>query len=51
VWQINSGNWASCSGGKAPCDVSTNLACAEKVWSWGGNSFKLWSTCTVCGCC
>merc|ERR1712065_40751 len=51
LWQINDINWASCSGGKAPCDISTNLACAYKVWGWGGGSFKLWSTCEACGCC
>ncbi len=49
-WQINSQNWASCSGGSAPCDVNTNRACAIKVWGWGGNTFKLWSTASVCGC-
>merc|ERR1711916_384540 len=43
-WQINSVNWDSCSGGSPPCDVSTNLQCAIKVWGWGGDSFKLWST-------
>jgi len=51
VWQVNSMNWASCNGGKAPCDVDSNLKCAAAVWRWGGNSFKLWSTCGVCGCC
>ena len=50
-WQVNTQNWASCSGGKPPCDMATNLACAEKVWAWGGNTFKLWSTCKVCGAC
>eukprot|EP01102_Stenamoeba_stenopodia_P002777 TRINITY_DN1264_c0_g1_i1.p1 TRINITY_DN1264_c0_g1~~TRINITY_DN1264_c0_g1_i1.p1 ORF type:complete len:159 (-),score=22.18 TRINITY_DN1264_c0_g1_i1:87-563(-) len=51
VFQINSVNWNDCSGGKAPCDVTTNLNCAIQVWKWGGNSFKLWSTCGGCGCC
>jgi hypothetical protein len=31
LWQINQQNWASCSGGGAPCDPSTNLNCAIKV--------------------
>jgi len=44
-------NWASCSGGRAPCDVDANLKCAIDVYRWGGNSFKLWSTCRVCGVC
>jgi hypothetical protein len=39
------------SGGNAPCDFNSNLNCAIKVWSWGGNSFRLWSTCSACGCC
>eukprot|EP01113_Clastostelium_recurvatum_P037146 TRINITY_DN53_c1_g1_i1.p1 TRINITY_DN53_c1_g1~~TRINITY_DN53_c1_g1_i1.p1 ORF type:complete len:153 (+),score=29.53 TRINITY_DN53_c1_g1_i1:22-480(+) len=51
VWQVNTVNWNSCSGGRAPCDIETNLQCAIKVWQWGGNSFKLWSTCGGCGCC
>ncbi len=44
-------NWNSCSGGAAPCDVETNLKCAIDVYRWGGNTFKLWSTCHVCGVC
>ena len=51
LWQINDQNWSSCSGGGAPCDPSTNLACAKKVYAWGGNTWKLWSTCSICGCC
>uniref|UniRef100_A0A7S2TMW4 Transglycosylase SLT domain-containing protein n=1 Tax=Lotharella oceanica TaxID=641309 RepID=A0A7S2TMW4_9EUKA len=51
LWQINSANWGSCSGGKAPCDPSTNLNCAKKVFAWGGNTWKLWSTCSICGVC
>mmetsp|Transcript_5185 Transcript_5185/g.11602 ORF Transcript_5185/g.11602 Transcript_5185/m.11602 type:complete len:151 (+) Transcript_5185:31-483(+) len=51
MWQVNSQNWASCSGGSAPCDPSTNLQCAIDVWRWGGNTFKLWSTCSYCGAC
>ncbi|CAG9318382.1 unnamed protein product [Blepharisma stoltei] len=51
LWQINSANWDSCSGGSAPCNPSTNLACAKKVWGWGGNTWKLWSTCSGCNCC
>lgn len=39
------------SGGRAPCDLESNLQCAIKVWGWGGNSFRLWSTCGACGCC
>jgi len=50
LWQINSFNWASCSGGSAPCNPSTNLECAKKVYAWGGNTFKLWSTCGKCNC-
>lgn len=44
-------NWSSCSGGAAPCDASKNLECAKKVFAWGGNTWKLWSTCGACGCC
>ena len=51
LWQINTQNWASCSGGSPPCDPDTNLGCAEKVYGWGGNTWKLWSTCHVCGLC
>jgi hypothetical protein len=39
------------SGGSPPCDNDVNLQCAIKVWQWGGNSFRLWSTCGGCGCC
>ena len=31
LWQINSTNWSQCNGGEAPCDASSNLACAIKV--------------------
>eukprot|EP01032_Pedospumella_encystans_P009107 gene9107-10754_t len=51
LWQVNSFNWASCSGGNAPCDPQTNLNCAIKVFQWGGNTWKNWSTCGKCGCC
>jgi hypothetical protein len=51
LWQINDMNWASCSGGKAPCDPSTNLNCAKMVFGWGGNTWKYWSTCSACGVC
>ena len=51
LWQINSSNWSSCSGGSAPCSVSANLACAKKVFGWGGNTWKYWSTCGSCGAC
>ena len=51
LWQINDMNWASCSGGKAPCNPSDNLNCAKKVFGWGGNTWKLWATCGQCGVC
>jgi len=51
LWQINTMNWPSCSAGKAPCDPNTNLGCAKKIFGWGGNTWKLWSTCSKCGCC
>jgi len=51
LWQVNSCNWASCNGGNAPCDPSSNLYCAKKVFQWGGNTWKYWSTCGKCGCC
>lgn len=50
LWQINTINWNACSGGSAPCDTNTNLGCAIKVYGWGGNSWRLWSTHTTCGC-
>jgi hypothetical protein len=31
LWQINQYNWASCSGGSAPCSASANLECGESV--------------------
>jgi len=51
VWQINSVNWGQCNGGSAPCTEGPNRQCAIDVWRWGGNSFKLWSTCGACGAC
>jgi len=51
VWQVNTINWSTCSGGSPPCGESTNLGCAIDVWRWGGGSFKLWSTCGGCGAC
>lgn len=38
LYQINNINWASCSGGKAPCDPNTNVKCAHLV-------------CTCCSSC
>ena len=49
-WQINQVNWGQCNGGSAPCDLQPNLNCAIKVYGWGGNTWKLWSTHTACGC-
>eukprot|EP01123_Difflugia_compressa_P007049 TRINITY_DN19522_c0_g1_i1.p1 TRINITY_DN19522_c0_g1~~TRINITY_DN19522_c0_g1_i1.p1 ORF type:complete len:145 (+),score=12.99 TRINITY_DN19522_c0_g1_i1:54-488(+) len=51
LYQINSINWGQCNGGAAPCDPGANAACAHKVWQWGENTWKLWSTCGGCGCC
>jgi hypothetical protein len=51
LYQINDVNWNSCSGGSAPCDPGTNLACAQQIWQWGGSTWRLWSTCGGCGCC
>mmetsp|Transcript_24667 Transcript_24667/g.36173 ORF Transcript_24667/g.36173 Transcript_24667/m.36173 type:complete len:164 (+) Transcript_24667:69-560(+) len=51
LWQINTQNWGSCAGGRPPCSPSVNLDCAKKVFAWGDNTWKLWSTCTVCGVC
>eukprot|EP00286_Rhodomonas_abbreviata_P028551 CAMPEP_0181302132 /NCGR_PEP_ID=MMETSP1101-20121128/7802_1 /TAXON_ID=46948 /ORGANISM="Rhodomonas abbreviata, Strain Caron Lab Isolate" /LENGTH=125 /DNA_ID=CAMNT_0023407499 /DNA_START=67 /DNA_END=441 /DNA_ORIENTATION=+ len=39
LWQINDYNWNACSSGKAPCDPSTNLACAIDVYNWGGKTW------------
>ncbi len=50
LFQINKVNWASCSGGNPPCDTDTSLSCAIKVYQWGGNTWKLWSTARGCGC-
>eukprot|EP00830_Metopus_es_P005510 TRINITY_DN152_c0_g1_i7.p1 TRINITY_DN152_c0_g1~~TRINITY_DN152_c0_g1_i7.p1 ORF type:complete len:158 (+),score=20.75 TRINITY_DN152_c0_g1_i7:64-537(+) len=50
VFQINQMNWGSCSGGEPPCDAERNLKCAIKVYQWGGNTWKLWSTAKGCGC-
>lgn len=51
LWQINSFNWNACSGGAAPCDPGSSLNCAIDVYRWGGNTWKLWSTCGACGVC
>ena len=51
LWQVNTQNWNSCSGGSPPCDPGTNLGCAVDVWRWGGGTFKLWSTCGGCNAC
>merc|ERR1712146_222209 len=51
LFQINDFNWASCSGGSAPCNPDTNTKCAHDVWSWGGKTWKNWATCGACGCC
>jgi len=51
LYQVNSINWSACSGGSPPCDPDTNTACAHQIWQWGGNTWKLWSTCGQCGCC
>lgn len=51
LWQINSSNWSSCSGGNPPCDPSDNLSCAQDIFNWGGNTWKYWSTCGMCNCC
>ena len=50
LWQINDFNWKECNQGKAPCDPYQNLNCAIKVYKWGKNSFKFWSTAAGCGC-
>jgi len=50
LWQINARNWASCNGGQPPCAFQANLQCAIKVWQWGGSTFRLWSTNSICGC-
>lgn len=51
LWQINDMNWASCSSGVAPCDPTANLGCAKKIFAYGPNNWRLWSTCGKCGCC
>jgi len=51
LWQINDANWGQCNGGAAPCSPQANLNCAIKVFQWGGNTWKLWSTCSKCGVC
>ncbi len=51
LWQINSFNWGACNGGRAPCDLYENLQCAQMVFQWGGNTWRRWNTCTMCGCC
>jgi hypothetical protein len=50
VFQINQVNWKSCNGGRAPCGVDANLACAKKIYS-SRKSFAAWSTCRTCGGC
>ena len=51
LWQINTVNWGQCNNGNPPCDVNQNLECAKKVYAWGGNTWRLWTTCSACGCC
>lgn len=31
--------------------ILTRLYTAKKVFGWGGNTWKLWATCSKCGCC
>ena len=50
LFQINSMNWGQCNGGNAPCNLDQNLNCAKKIFGWGGNSFRLWATASMCGC-
>ena len=42
LFQINTYNWAFCNNGQPPCDLETNLACAKKVFGFGGNSWHYW---------
>merc|ERR1712018_202323 len=51
LWQINDFNWNDCNHGNPPCDPQANLNCAIKVYQWGGNTWKNWSTCSKCGAC
>ncbi|CAF2709212.1 unnamed protein product [Rotaria sp. Silwood2] len=48
LFQINQRNFASCNSGQYPCGPQQNLACARKVWQWGGKTFKLWATVGQC---
>jgi len=51
LWQINSNEWAKCSGGTAPCSAQGNMDCAIGIWKRNGGSFKAWDNCESCGCC
>lgn len=36
----------------APCDLSSNLRCANSMFKSGGNTWKAWkSSCGPCNCC
>ncbi|PRP80637.1 hypothetical protein PROFUN_10692 [Planoprotostelium fungivorum] len=50
LFQINSVNWKSCNGGRAPCGLSENIKCAKSIYGYKKN-FSPWATCGGCGCC
>eukprot|EP00826_Nyctotherus_ovalis_P025719 TRINITY_DN1997_c0_g1_i1.p1 TRINITY_DN1997_c0_g1~~TRINITY_DN1997_c0_g1_i1.p1 ORF type:complete len:103 (+),score=11.22 TRINITY_DN1997_c0_g1_i1:182-490(+) len=50
VFQINQIHWRSCSGGKAPCNVTTNLRCAIGVYRGAHNRWRPWMAARRCGC-
>eukprot|EP00602_Paraphysomonas_sp_CaronLab_P006671 CAMPEP_0185035316 /NCGR_PEP_ID=MMETSP1103-20130426/26496_1 /TAXON_ID=36769 /ORGANISM="Paraphysomonas bandaiensis, Strain Caron Lab Isolate" /LENGTH=78 /DNA_ID=CAMNT_0027572337 /DNA_START=229 /DNA_END=465 /DNA_ORIENTATION=- len=52
LWQIKQQYWSTCtSGGQAPCDPQYNYLCATQYYKRGGNTWKMWSSCSICGCC
>jgi hypothetical protein len=51
LWQINGAEWTMCSGGYAPCDPTDNLNCALKRYEYGGNTWKMWTSCSACKAC
>ena len=50
IFQINQIHWKLCSGGKAPCDIGTNVGCAITVYTRAGGRWKPWYAAAKCGC-
>lgn len=51
LWQINSFNWPYCGITEDNASsLQKNLDCAIQVYKWGSNTWKFWTTASLCGC-